>query len=65
MLGEKTGVKGVRETDIWITCATNDVTMTWGFAVDVRQTLSLKDYMTDEVMGGRDSESKGITGCRM
>jgi hypothetical protein len=26
-VGEKTEVKGVRETDTWITCATNDVTV--------------------------------------
>lgn len=27
-VGEKTGVKGVTEIDTWITCATNDLTMT-------------------------------------
>lgn len=32
-VGEKTWIKGVRETDSWITCATEDVTMTWSFAV--------------------------------
>lgn len=29
----KTKIKGVRDTDPGITCATDNVTMTWGFAV--------------------------------
>lgn len=42
-VGEKTWIKGVRETDSWITCATEDVTMTWGFAVGWRSTRHMAD----------------------